>query len=1009
MPDGPFRFRRPFRRGAGPAALAARGQQALARAMNIGDLSALTTARTFELGGLGVGGAGRILTDAIDLLEQAVAATAVDDPDRASRLYSLGIAHSLRYETTKRPGDIDRAIHVGEQLAASIPPNHPARVASLNNLESALISRFELTASPGDLDRAIDVARELVSISGHHHPDRSRFLACLGYALSSRFDLSGWAEDQDGAIKAEEEALSVTSPDDPDRFLRLSNLCNNLRRRFEQTDWPPDLDRAIAVGEEAVRNTPQDEPNRWRTLENLAIALCERWKRTGWLSDVDWAIELAEERAAASSPRDRARALSQLRYFLVSRAALAGLPEDIDRAIEVGTEAVAITAPADAHRVIRLCNLCDVLLMRFEEKRSPGDADRAVDFGEEALSITPPGDLKRARVLASLGHALSVRFEASGRVSDIDQALPLLREVAEDPTAPVGQRVRAARFWGRLAGKAQRWPAAVEGLSAAVELTGLLAPPGLGQGAQEYRLRATAGLGEDAAASCLQVGTAERAVELLEQARGVMFSRLLDSRSDLTDLDEAYPRLGTEFRRAREELTRPVALEGFGAVVTARRLLAVERQGAAPPAVVAHLGHPASTTETEAARAEADARRTAGVTFERLLAEVRQQPGFESFLLPRPITDLLPAAGSGPVVLVNVADLRSDALILRADGVEDVPLPGLSPAVVDEQVSALLTALEQAAERNPGNRVAGEARITGLLGWLWDTITGPVLDRLHITGPPGPGQPWPRIYWCPTGPLAFLPLHAAGHHHTRHAATPLTVLDRVVSCTTPTVGALLQAGQVPAAGVTSSLDADAKVLVVAMPHTPGQHDLPGAATEAQRLAEFLPGRVDILGLADSPPATRAAVLAALPGHAWAHFSCHAVADQVDPSTSHLLLTDHQQHPLTVLDLTRTRLDGAQLAFLSACTTARTGALLPDEPIHLAAACQLAGYTHVIATLWPIDSNDAVRITEEVYRVLAPTAPGAEGAADALHTATHGIRALYPDQPSHWASHTHIGP
>ena len=62
------------------------------------------------------------------------------------------------------------------------------------------------------------------------------------------------------------------------------------------------------------------------------------------------------------------------------------------------------------------------------------------------------------------------------------------------------------------------------------------------------------------------------------------------------------------------------------------------------------------------------------------------------------------------------------------------------------------------------------------------------------------------------------------------------------------------------------------------------------------------------------------VTAQLPTHQWAHFSCHGQSDLNDPSASHLLLTDQ---PLTVNELTHTHLPGAGLAFLSACTTARS--------------------------------------------------------------------------------------
>jgi hypothetical protein len=67
--------------------------------------------------------------------------------------------------------------------------------------------------------------------------------------------------------------------------------------------------------------------------------------------------------------------------------------------------------------------------------------------------------------------------------------------------------------------------------------------------------------------------------------------------------------------------------------------------------------------------------------------------------------------------------------------------------------------------------------------------------------------------------------------------------------------------------------------------------------------------------------TKANVLARLPGALLAHFACHAKSDPRDPSRSGLLLHDHQEDPLTVSSFTPLRLRGAQLAYLSACSTA----------------------------------------------------------------------------------------
>jgi hypothetical protein len=341
-------------------------------------------------------------------------------------------------------------------------------------------------------------------------------------------------------------------------------------------------------------------------------------------------------------------------------------------------------------------------------------------------------------------------------------------------------------------------------------------------------------------------------------------------------------------------------------------------------------------------------------------------------------------------VAVAVSDFGSYALLVTNGGVDTVPLPSLSPQKVYDQVVAFLSALADTS-------TAGQARLVEILGWLWDTLAGPILDRLHLTGPPADGEPWPRLWWCTSGLLSFLPVHAAGRHDTRFIRTPATVLDRVISSYTPTIRALAHARRIAADDGRVQLGSG-RLVAVALPQTPGASDLPGALAETTAVQARFSGQVDAL---TGGQATRRAVLDRLPAGRWAHFACHGTANLADPSRSGLLLADGT---LTVSDVARLRLADAQLAYLSACETARPGGRLTDEAIHLASAFQLAGYQHVIATLWPIGDQAAVAIAADAYTALTATGD----VAAAVHTTTRRWRRRMPHTPAVWASHIHTG-
>ena len=115
--------------------------------------------------------------------------------------------------------------------------------------------------------------------------------------------------------------------------------------------------------------------------------------------------------------------------------------------------------------------------------------------------------------------------------------------------------------------------------------------------------------------------------------------------------------------------------------------------------------------------------------------------------------------------------------------------------------------------------------------------------------------------------------------------------------------------------------------------------------------------------------------------------------------------------MTVASLAPVDLSQAELAYLSACDTAITSAAaLIDEAIHLTTAFQLAGFPHVIGTLWEINDELATTVADTFYATLRSSSSslGTAQAASALHHVVRAIRDDLPRTPSLWAAYIHAG-
>ncbi|MFF7639880.1 CHAT domain-containing protein [Streptomyces canus] len=790
---------------------------------------------------------------------------------------------------------------------------------------------------PGSLEEATELLRGFLDAIPAEHRERPRAANALGMIFLSRYLRAG-------PLAFLQEAIALFRAEGPEASPATRNsLASALSLLYHRTGAPAALAEAAEVGRDLVSSAAVDMPYRSLYLGNFAGYLFDLWRITG-----------AEHLVAES--------------VATSRAAVVAAGGDL------------------AYRADNLARLADRLLAVAREADRPDLVTEAVDAARQAVRLSSDSGSHRAVRLRALGRALLHQGATEDDRAVLAEAREVFAQVVEIPEVSSDDRIAASQEWAQAAMLLDDPADAERACLLAVDDLVERAGPVLAWADREHRISLAGNLPSNAAAAAIGAGHLESAVALLEQSRGMLLAEALHSRIDMDAVTRLSPELAEEFSSVSRELTdidlaRPTTDSG-----------------------------PTPTWI-------ADRRLELGRAWRQICRRVREVPGLEEFLLPPPLTAVGDATGGGTVAIINVSTWRCDALLVTGDHVELVPLPNLSledcairadrylHAVRDHRDAVLSLARTHheacagagaaAHQRHHAaklavlaTRSAVEDTLTNALAWLWDSVADPVVAHLRLSR--GSRR---RLWWCPTGPLSLLPLHAAGHP----GDLDRSLLHRAVCSYTPTLRALVTAHR------SREADADPRMLIVAMPNGPGQPPLPDAARERDHLRALFPTPLSTV-LSDDV-ATRDKVLDALSSHHWVHFSCHGEEIVGAPAQSRLMLADG---PLTVADLIAARPSG-EFAFLSACQTAASGVTLLNETITLAATLHYAGYSHVIGTLWSVLDSVTTDVAAGIYGEL--TASGRfrpASAAQALHTAVLRLRAKYSSQPSVWAPYMHIG-
>ena len=901
------------------------------------------------------------LEEAIIQTEECIKKTPPTDKELAGRLGNYGNMLNDRFIHTGNVADLEKSIVMARRAIAMDKDS-----AALNNLSSKLLRRYERTGDMQDLEETISTGEEALLLAKESNPRLPGWLANISTVLTRRYERVGDPEDLEKAINKSRQALEDSRLVFAQRGSALNTLSLLLYYRFDRTGSQQDLDEAIEVARSALIAVPTDHPEliTWQTT--LATAIGSRYERNGDIQDGTTALSLLQQAVLKTPKGDPRRPLmlNNLSMSMMRRYEKTNDLKELDNAINIIQESIAATPKHHPGLWQRKMGLAAGLLYRYTHTGHLEDLDESIKINREVIQLVPKHHQNMSKCLSNLGSSVHVRYWKTFDDRDKTEALDMFLKAHYCENALPLVRIHSALKAIVYLRRKPDWQQASIVSKEAIRLLPLVSSRTLDRDDQQYTMAQSAGLAASAGSIALQVGNGKlEALELLELGRGVVLSHLMNSRNDIWELEQAFPELAKRFEIWRTELN----------------------QG----------GNPASSIEMWTN--VSDRRIKADRELDSCLQEIRLCKGFDRFLLGPSETELRKMAMDGPIVVVNVTEIRSDAILVTPSGVECVQLHDMTYDQTAEWVGKDLTHYSSLSERGKKN-----AEYRQFLSWLWVAGVKHILKRLQSNPPK-----LIHIWWIGVGIASSLPFHAAGVHSK---GSTENTFNHAISSYTPTIKALSYARnrtQSTLRSVKKGKHENPKLLLVSMLETPGQSSLPGVAREMLEIQTSFRSKFEITHLAQP---TAEIVLESLDTFDMVHFACHALSDLRDPSNSHLLLQGvGKPDGLSVRSILDMDLHNAKIAYLSACSTAESKvAKLADEVIHLASAFQVAGFGHVVGAMWPSDDDICVDMAKDFYGLLKSNNHQVDGVAEALHTAVQKVRCANLRQPLLWAQYIHVG-
>jgi tetratricopeptide (TPR) repeat protein len=680
------------------------------------------------------------LDEPLRLYREVWAACPAHGPDRFSFCRFAAIALHCAYKARSWRPFWEEALQYGQEALRLARATGLSLPTALLEYASILESKARRTEDHDAMNKMLTLEKEALASPCLVGADRAVAYSDHANTYSMIYRKTGDLSLLEIAIGLHRKALDGLPSTHVNRFrvradFALATALYSVPNRDETR-----CNEAIRILRQDLSIQPVGHQRRPTTCMHLATALRSRHSilETNSRELMQEIINLERETASLIPPGhcNRSASCARLASSLHQMFEDTGHIACLDEAIVFAQEARSLTSADDPSRV-DLCLWIPVLLDARHQCSGVGTSTTVPEsdnFIEEALNLCPPGHPRRFLALA---------MKSRWNIADPDKmgtSLQLLNESLRttsihDVTTMFPEAARILNTASAMQIPSEAMPLLLESYDMVLDMASRLAGFALTRSAQLYHISVCRTLGPDAYRIACSMSKPQIALQLLERARGIIWSQLMHLRDSKAPGGSASTPLEEELQNLLRKLATGDNVE---VTMYPGQLQSFQLRGTS-------------------------ARHHWNTRAQQVIQEVRAQPAMQEFMKGLSIESLLSTASTHPVVIVVAAREECHALVIGSSAAALLPirLTGMSAEYLcrmlvrihnrhshfrgeaskddrgDEEEDATESDINESC--SDGERLGLKSMrpprigLPQLLKTLWMSVVKPVLEALNLT------------------------------------------------------------------------------------------------------------------------------------------------------------------------------------------------------------------------------------------------------------------------------------